>query len=326
MRRQNLFYPLLIGLLIASCSEENPGAVPDVELREGVDSTLLVELADIYLRQPILSACDPGLLDPAEEARVVAYINEVRALHRLSPVVWDESHLEEVRQAALIIVANNFLAHNPPRSLLCWSETGLAGSQTSNLSWASRYDGRVTKGFSSEYMVDSWWKDSGVSLVGHRRWMLDPFLQRVAFARVDKPETETESGVTGAALHVIEEERLPSQSLQTLDFVAYPFELYPAHLFNSGISLSFSAIVDNNDYWGNQSVNLEEATITMTEPSGRTLAVRNIRRKNDAFGLPNALIWDADVVSGVRYTVTIEGVSYAGEQRGYTYWFEVEIS
>lgn len=317
-----LILPIL-AVVIASCSEETPGSAALDSQSGGLDSTLLVELGDIYLRQPILSACDPGLLDPAEEARVVAYINEVRALHRLSPVVWDDRRAEEVRQAALIIVANNFLAHDPPSSLLCWSETGLAGSQTSNLSWASRYDGRVTKGFSSEYMVDSWWKDSGVSLVGHRRWMLDPFLQRVAFARVDKPETETTSGVTGAALHVIEEERLPSLSAGTLDFVAYPFEVYPARLFNSGLSLSFSALLDRNDYWGNQNVELEGATIKMTDPSGRTLAVRNILRRTDAFGLPNALIWDADVQNGVRYTVSIEGIIYAGEQRGYSYWFEV---
>ena len=315
---------LFSALLLAACSEQEPGAAPDLDLRPGVDSSLLVELDAIYLEPPLLSACNPGRLDPAEEARVVDYINEVRALHRLSPVSWDPTRLEEVRQAALIITANNYLAHDPPSSLLCWSEAGRAGSQGSNLAWASRYDGRVSMGFSSEYMVDSWWKDSGVSLVGHRRWMLDPFLQKVAFARVDKAETETSSAVTGAALFVINEERVPSPSAENLEFVAYPFENYPARLFNSGLSLSFSALVDKADYWGNQGIDLSDATVTMTDESGNTLGTRNLQRRTDAFGLPNALIWDADVRNGVRYTVTVNGVSHGGTERGYEYWFRVE--
>ena len=319
MRFTHLTPILLLSLFLAGCSEENP-ATSDVGDNQ-IDPALLAEFSDIYLRAPNLSACDPGEINPSERARALAYVNEIRALHRLPAVTYASQHDEKTEAAAMIIAVNNFLAHNPPSSLPCWSEEGLAGSKGSNLTWSARKDDEHGKIFTTDYLIDTWWKDSAVELVGHRRWMLDPFLREISFGRVDTRGSEEEYAISGAALWVIDDARTPPENI-AVDFVAYPFELYPASLFNAGISLSFSAVVDREDYWANQDVDLSEAAITVTGPAGAAVAVSNVRRQDDAFGIPNALLWNADVQPGVRYDVTISGVLYNGSTLGYEYWFE----
>ena len=308
-------------LILSGCMEENPGSAVDSG-GNSIDSSLLVRLSDLYEEMPILSACNPGTVRAGEQGEAIAYINEVRALHDLPPVVHDPSHDEHTRRAALIIVANDHLSHNPPDNLLCWSQEGALGSQKSNLAWAARLDDQPQKGFTTEYMIDSWWKDSAVDQVGHRRWLLDPFLQKVSFGRADRPGSATTYSATGAALWVIDDQR-PAPAGPLPDFVAYPFEDYPAPLFNAGLSMSFSAIVDKTDYWSNMNVDLSDAEVTITDPNGTRLQVRNLSRTNEAFGIPNCIIWNASIQSGVRYTVQVNGIMYNGVERGYEYWFEI---
>ena len=321
MSRTWWILPIIV-LTISGCMEENPGSAENAG-GDGVDPSLLVALSDLYEQMPVLSACNPGVVRASEQQEAIAYINEVRALHDLPPVTHNPAHDEHTRRAALIIVANDHLSHNPPDDLLCWSPEGALGSQKSNLAWAARLDDQPQKGFTTEYMIDSWWKDSAVDLVGHRRWLLDPFLQNVSFGRADRPGSATTFSATGAALWVIDEDR-PAPIGPLPDFVAYPFEHYPADLFNAGLSMSFSAVVDRENYWANQGADLTEATVTITDPSGNPLQVRNLTRTNDAFGVPNCLTWEADVQKGVRYEVTVEGIEYNGEEKGYSYWFRIE--
>lgn len=321
-RLQWLLPAALLILILSGCMEESPSSAENSG--GSIDPSLLVALSEVYDQMPILSACNPGIVRSAEQQEAIAYVNEIRALHNLPPVMHDPSHDEHTRRAALIIVANDHLSHNPPNNLLCWSPEGALGSQKSNLAWAARLDDQPQKGFTTEYMIDSWWKDSAVDLVGHRRWLLDPFLQKVSFGRVDRPGSASTYSVTGVALWVIDDERTAPAGGSLPDFVAYPFEHYPADLFNAGLSMSFSAIVDKENYWANQNVDLADATVTITDSSGTPLQVRNLMGANDAFGVPNCLIWDADVQEGMRYEVKVDGVEYNGQEKGYSYWFQIE--
>lgn len=311
---------LLLLAVVVGCAEENPGSFE--EGTGGIDPDLLVELTEVYSVMPEIGSCNPGLITPAEQAEAIDYINSVRLLHDLPPVVHDPSHDLHAREAALIIAANDYLSHNPPDTLDCWSPDGRLGSQKSNLAWAARLDGEPQKGFTSTYMIDTWWKDSAIEMVGHRRWLLDPFLREVSFGRVDRPGNATNYSITAAALWVIDDDRSGGTSF-TGDFVAFPYHDYPSDLFTDGLSISFSAVVDHDDYWANQGVDLTDVAVTILDEANVPIRIRNLRTTVDAFGIPNAVIWDADLQQGVRYTVRVEGIRYEGVAKDYTYWFRL---
>ena len=65
------------------------------------------------------------------------------------------------------------------------------------------------------------------------------------------------------------------------DFVAYPYEDYPARYFNSGALFSFGVIANKSSAFGaNASVNFSAATIEVRERGAGTLAgVTTIQRK-----------------------------------------------
>lgn len=305
-------------IVFVSCSEEGP-TDPVVE----DDSAELVLLASLYNDLPDPDECDPGQLVDAERQNVLQYVNQVRAAHGLPTVGYASEHDDEVTASALITAANDLLSHQPTSDLKCWSDAGYRGSNAGNLGWAARFDQESEMAFSTKYMVDLWWNDDGEPSVGHRRWMLNPFLTSIAFGRVDRPMTESESAVTATTLWVINEDEADISTLP-IDFVAYPFEITPRRRFNSQAELSFSALVDRTDFWANQDVDYSSATIEVTDPSGERIAVNNIRRLNDGAGLPNALVWQSPIEQGTRYDVTIGNVRWEGKVKGYSYWFEVE--
>ena len=315
-----VLFVLAFALLVASCAEDGP-----INPAPGETAAELVLLTSLYNRVSDPDRCDPGILADAERQKVLRYINEVRAAHGLSAVVYAAEHDEEAAASALISAANDLLSHQPPTDLRCWTEAGFRGSGAGNLGWASRFDQQPEMAFSSEHMVDLWWTDDGTASVGHRRWMLNPFLTRIAFGRVDKAMTANESAVTAATLWVInDEDAEPRSTPVTVDFVAYPFEQTPSRRFSAGTSeLSFTVIGDKTNVFGNQNINLSLANIRITDPSGNTLAVTDLRRLHDGSGVPNALVWRSPVEQGVRYDVVVTGISIGGEGKRYDYGFEV---
>ena len=307
-----------LSVLLTACAEKapiDPGEQPTDD-----DFSLL---SSLYTRLPDPDDCDAGELAAAERDTVLNYINEVRAAHGLPAVAYAAEHDAEVTATALITVANNVLTHDPTSDLSCWSAEGKRGAAASNIGWATRTGTDTEAAFSTRYMIDLWWNDDGTPSVGHRRWMLNPFLTAIAFGRVDRPMTESEAGVTGTAIWVINDEQADIRSLG-IDHVAYPYEMTPRHRFNSKAELSFSALVRKDSIWANRNVDLSSATIRITDPSGEEIDVSDLKRLNDGAGLANALVWKSPVEVGVRYDVTVSGVEYEGVERGYTYWFEVE--
>ena len=87
-----------------------------------------IPLEELYEVPPDTASCEPGVLIPEFKARVVAYLNGVRALHGLPLLRYEFADDEQVQAAALIFVANGQLTHNPSSSFHCYSEAGAVGA------------------------------------------------------------------------------------------------------------------------------------------------------------------------------------------------------
>jgi len=279
-------------------------------------------IATLYSVQPDLSSCRAGTLKPEVGQRVLAVLNNIRAFHRLPPVTYATADEAAEMQSALMQAANGALSHTPPTSWNCYTATGANASGQSNL-----YIG-LGSGLSytrNDDVVIGWLTDIDnvtANSVGHRRWLLYPFLSSVAYGRV-AGRYQLSNKADASALKVINTTQATPASLP--DFVAYPYEDYPSRYFANGALFSFGVIANKSSAFGtNATVNFSAATVTVRERGAGTLTVSDITFDNDGFGLPNNLQWK---VAGLRantfYDVTIDKVNVGGTLKTYTYFFRI---
>lgn len=296
-------------------------------------------IGPLYVQIPDVSKCNSGKLSAREIQIAFNAINHIRALHRLSPVTYNSSMDEKSAKAALIVTANRNMSHHPAHESLCYSKEGAIASSHSNLFistysiWDPTTAGRRVPDIVRQMkkylipttdIVNSWIIDLDIPSVGHRRWMLDPFLTEVSFGRVDKINHTGSRWdvVTGGALLYNGARTLPL--LPPDFFVACPFNDYPASLFDKDEFLSFSAVPISAKMRENALVRFDEAKIFITDQNGKSMPVRDLHWDNKAYGVPNALIWKTPGIKlRKRYHVTVSNVRFGNASRTYRYWFRV---
>lgn len=268
------------------------------------------KLEDLYEVLPDIRQCYEGVLKEAEKQKALEELNFIRNLHNLNPVTYDYQSDIFTAKAALIIAASKQMSHFPDSSLPCWTQEGYFGSSKSNLYWWGWYD-TIPK---TEDFIKGWVIDDEVESLGHRKWLLNPFLEQISFGRVDIPN------FTGAAIRVIYD----STAFSNVDFVAYPYEEYPRNLFLFDWYFSFTAIPEKHDIWANERVDFSRATIEVTDEAGNSISVHSVRFDNEGFGVPNNLQWKC---SGLQYGKTnwvkISNVRFGGRVLSYEYWFRI---
>ena len=112
------------------------------------------------------SSCDAGSTSQAYIDASFDLINFYRAMVELEPVTNDVSKNAGSQEAALIMSVNNSLSHSPSKSWTCYSVSGAAAANSSNLSL----------GAAGPVAIALYIKDPGGfnAAVGHRRWILHP--------------------------------------------------------------------------------------------------------------------------------------------------------
>jgi uncharacterized protein YkwD len=278
---------------------------------------------EIYAVEPSPATCRSGLLLDTVKQKLIASLNEIRGLHGLGTLAYDALSDEQVMQAALMMAANAQTSHNPPTDWKCYSSAGAQGASTSNLSGGVAHQNLTF--YTVEDHVIAWLTDINNAIpnnIGHRRWLLDPFLTKVAYGQVATAFDSTRV-VDGAALKVIYPPTSAPAVTRT-DYVAYPVGDYPAKYFANGALLSMSAIASPSDRFANASVDFSRATVSVTQRGGTALAVRNISYDNVGFGLPNNIQFNADgIAANTIYDVSIRGVKIGAVARDYSYWFRI---
>lgn len=283
----------------------------------------LSRAAALYTAQPDIAGCQAGQLHPAVTASVTSALNTIRALHRLPPVSYSAADEASVQQAALMMAANNALSHAPPASWSCYSASGAAGAGSSNL-YAGFGSGLNL--LSEEQMLAGWMTDVNnlvIDSVGHRRWLLDPFLGSIAYGRVaGRSATRTRADATALKVMNLAGPSGPTGTLPAI--VAYPYEEYPARFFDANALLSFSVISNPTSKFANTNVNFSAATISVRVRGGAALTVSKIAFDNDGYGLPNNLQFAvAGLAANTIYDVAIGNVGVGGAIRSYSYYFRI---
>ncbi|MDG2369048.1 MAG: CAP domain-containing protein [Flavobacteriales bacterium] len=113
-----------------------------------------------------LKHCNAGSLSEKYYDNMLERIKFFRRMTGISDdVTFKQEYNQQAQAAALIMNANSLLDHHPKKNYSCYSESGYKGASHGNL-----YAGRW-----SADCIDGYIADAGVSGVGHRRWIINPF-------------------------------------------------------------------------------------------------------------------------------------------------------
>lgn len=285
-------------------------------------SDFFSSIATLYATQPDIGACRAGALRAEVAARVLYVVNAIRAEHDLPPVRYAAADEPAAMQSALMQAANGRLSHTPPTSWACYTGAGADMSERANLYLGQ---GSGLRYISNDDIVIGWLTDVDnlvADNVGHRRWLLYPFLDTIAYGRVAGASAAS-SRADAASLTIINDNLATPAGLPPI--VAYPFEDYPARYFDANALLSFAVIADPGTPWGdNADVDYSRATVRVRQRGGATLAVSNLSHDNMGYGLPNNLQFKvAGLDTGVTYDVTVTDVNVDGSLREFAYYFRI---
>lgn len=275
--------------------------------------------AALYDVQPDAATCRAGTLKASVKADFLARLNAIRALHQLPAVTYSSFEDTQEAESSLMMAVAKRLSHTPSADWACYTAGGSTAAGSSNLvgGWGTGL------GFNSEDdYLGLWLTEGGSAAIGHRRWILNPFLGKTSYGRV--------------ALVLPDGSRASAASMRVFNFavggpvptglpayVAYPSGDYPARYFDLSAYLSFSVVAGTTGTFGaNANVGFGRATITVTGPAG-ALAVSDVTSDNDGYGLANNVQWRvAGLQRGTSYTVRIAGVTGA-PQTDYSYTFRI---
>ena len=164
-----------------------------------------------------VNSCVGGATDQEFRDSLLQRLNWFRRMAGLDVVAERRTFTREAQFAALIMAAKGEFSHYPPASWPCYTTQGGSGASRSNLHL------RWTPGVSTDhegvaaldqYMLDAGDRNTGV---GHRRWMLSPFLGDVGFGKAYGDQAQTD------ALHATGNlRRIASDSREAGDVIAWP--------------------------------------------------------------------------------------------------------
>lgn len=282
-------------------------------------ATSWATVANLYDTQPNRSSCAAGTLKANVQADMLAFVNYVRALHSLPAVTYYAGGNQSVQESSLMQAAANTLNHTPPTSWDCYTTAGFNAAKSSNLigGWGTGL------GWSSESdLLAGWMTERNSASIGHRRWLLDPFLGQISYGRVAYVNSGG-SRADAATMKVFDFPSNPTVAPSSIpNYVAYPQGNYPAKYFGAGDILSFSVVANKSGRFGNGSVSFANATITV-QAGSTSLPVTGVAPDNFNYGLPNNIEWRVTgLQNNTDYTVTISGVTGA-PQTSYTYNFKI---
>jgi hypothetical protein len=274
-----------------------------------------------YATRPDIENCIAGTLNDNSKQAALARVNYIRSLHKLPPVTYNPADDELVQQSALISVANAALDHTPATDWACYTAEGARGSGTSNLGISLSSE---VSNFSDENNVNRWLTEEYSETIGHRRWLLDPFLKYVAYGRVDgKPKKSGYSFVSAASLKVINNEVADIPYLN-IEYVAYPYADYPSALVSKDGFLSFSVLYDKYNEGNNGYVKYDHAVIEVSTDNGQQLLISSVSFDNNYEGLPNSIQWKVvGLKDNTNYTVKIKNADADGGTLNYQYTFKL---
>lgn len=323
--QKHLTLTLLISLIFATeANGNNKGKMvfySESEYQEAVEKgKKLIDQA--YIKKPDIKTCQVGQVTDIEKQQALDELNRIRQVHGLDPVSYNKENDKYTSASALINAANRTLGHYPPKTAKCYSEYGRIGSKNSNLYISLASSTALISPNFAEDTITNLLIDEGVEGVGHRAWLLNPFLKSISYGRA----TDTQKDYIDAASVYIDDTKT-NLSPQSPDYIAYPYKNYKESWFTHGWYSSFSVIVNKSDFWANKNVDYTKAKVLVTDLSGKALKISHLKpeyKDKRYAGLPNLLTWKIHgTQNNQKYMVKISGVKVDGVIKNYEYWFEI---
>ena len=292
-----------------------------------VNSTMLVDVIETHAEEhKDLNACQAGRPSEAERQLFINTLNEIRALHHLPKVRYDQSYEDQMMQASMLLAVNEKTSHYPDGTWRCFSDIGYQGASTSNLNFVQAYQPLASYG--ADTHVINWLIEKNSTSIGHRRHILSPFLSKTAYGEVSNTEAKSVPTILGAAMKVVYP--YASQSLSTTmpkGVIAYPYHVYPKKFFSKSEPLSLSILVNPQNAYANNTVDFSQAKLTVTRRDNQQVqAISNIQYDNISYGLlANNLQFHFSAMEyNVIYDVQVQNVLVDGKAEDYAYWFKVD--
>lgn len=186
-----------------------------------------------YSQQPTVTApYGLGSLSEDTTNSALATLNAIRYIAGLHDnVIIDDTYQRLAQGAAFVDYVNGVLTHYPTRPTDMSDELYAIceeGARSTNIAWAS-WKGRSL----NETLIQGWMSDddaSNISVVGHRRWILNPTMGKTGFGAVDG------SKGTYSAMYSFDR----SNSSGTETGVMWPAQSMPISYFSEDMPWSIS--------------------------------------------------------------------------------------
>lgn len=275
--------------------------------------------------------------------------NFIRFLANLpDDLVLDDELNTQAQYGAVVTAANGYLAHKPTKPDTMddsFFEMGYQATASSNLSQQyQKLDGTPTytvdqaiqmgtlPGNVFNYMMDE--DSSNIPMLGHRRWILNPSLQKIGFGFAKGNHVNKYYEQTFSLMQVFDKSRVETVDY---DYIAWPSRGYfPREFFPADTpwSISLNPTKFQKPNLANVEVELvrlkDGVTWTLNEADseliaeGQTVAGEYFNVNNQGFGISNSIIFkpDTERIGAYfgNYQVTIHGLNdIAGNETTISY-------
>jgi len=246
-----------------------------------------------------VSGCVAGTTSAEYKAAVLRTVNSFRVLAGMPGTVkLNLAHSAMAQQAALMMEANSSLSHSPPSTWTCYTADGKTAAGSSNLAL----------GNAGPYAVRAYIADTGVTSLGHRRWLLFSELGEVGTGDTTRANT----------MWVFDGKVAPPASAKAAGIAWPPRGFVP--LTNK--------VAEPTHPWSFSlpGANFSGATVSMTNDQGQALALSDAGKLDNGYG-DNTMSWKlaAPASSWLRspadtkFTVKLNNVVVDGQAKSFEY-------
>jgi hypothetical protein len=251
-----------------------------------------------------------SLVDGLNAVNIIRYISGIPA-----NITLDDDYTYDAQRGSIVNAINNQLSHTPDKPDNMDADLYGAGyNGTSHSNIANGYK-LISSSIISGYMDDG--DPSNISVVGHRRWVLNPSMQKTGFGFAPN---------NFSAMYA--QDNASGNFDDNYAVTAYPAQNMPVEYFDKSYPFSVSLSQDFDD------LNRDSIRIKMTRLSDGKIFYFNSQTSNDVnsqsyfdvdnqyCGQPHCIIWRPNIESykkGDAFSIEISGIQKNGENYPLSY-------
>lgn len=257
-----------------------------------------------YKKKPVTSGnYAPGQISAKTSKSALNMLNQVRYIAGISAdVKLNNQYMKLTQAASLLNYANNELSHFPakPKNMSNeMYELGADGASSSNIAWSSRSGWSLTDAIINAWMEDG--DDYNIDRIGHRRWLLNPYMAETGFGVVDG------SNGTYSTVYAFDTGNANASEYG----VCWPAQNMPVEYFGADFPWSVSTGVAENP--SKVKVTLTNLSTKKTWNFSAQKANGDFYINNDGYGQKGCIIFRPSGITGYAngdsYEVKISGLT-----------------